>query len=205
MINSDGITGTVGHHVLMAVGHQLLKIILRLEVLIGPDSIGKENQLRTFGRISTLLGGIICFCRKFTDVSTIKFVLQHTGVNDIIGFPKDSYFYYKAAWISLQDEIVLHVLPNTWNNDTEANPIQVRVHTNCEYVDLIINNKSVSNGKQKIKPLQYYQYTNVTFETLSLYTILNLGFWFHMIYKIQTNTTYQFRWDWNHSKPFQQK
>ena len=81
---------------------------------------------------------------------------QHFGVNDIVGFPKDDYFYYKSAWVNMTDEIVLHILPNTWNGDTGTNPIKARVYTNCEYVELFINNKSVSNGKQQVKPLEYY-------------------------------------------------
>ena len=80
----------------------------------------------------------------------------------MVGFPKDDYYYYKSAWVDMADEIVLHILPNTWNNDTGTNPIQVRIYTNCEYVELFINNKSMSNGKQQIKPLQYYS-INVTY------------------------------------------
>ena len=74
-----------------------------------------------------------------------------------MGFPKDSYFYYKSAWVNMTDEIVLHILPNTWNGDSgTSGKVKVRVYTNCEYVELFINNKSVSNGKQYVKPLEYY-------------------------------------------------
>jgi len=81
---------------------------------------------------------------------------SHFGVNDMVGFPKDDYFYYKAAWFNMSEEIVLHILPNTWNGDTQTDPINARVYTNCEYVEMFINKQSVSNGKVKVQPLEYY-------------------------------------------------
>jgi beta-galactosidase len=36
---------------------------------------------------------------------------SHFGIMDICGFPKDSYYYYKAWW---GDTPVVHVLPH-WN------------------------------------------------------------------------------------------
>ena len=90
-------------------------------------------------------------CSCTTDINS------HFGVNDISGFPKDDYYYYKSAWFNISDEIILYILPNTWNGDTNTNPIQVHIYSNCEYVELFINNKSQSNGqKQKIEYLEYY-------------------------------------------------
>ena len=80
-------------------------------------------------------------------------------MNDIVGFPKDDYFYYKSAWKNASDDLVLHILPNTWNGDTGTDPIKARVYTNCEVVELFVNNKSVSNGKQTVKPLEYLSAT----------------------------------------------
>ena len=81
---------------------------------------------------------------------------SHFGVNDIVDFPKDDYYYYKSAWYNVSDEMVLHIVPNTWNGDTGTDPIKARVYTNCEYVELFVNNKSMSNGKEKVRPLEYY-------------------------------------------------
>eukprot|EP01084_Bolivina_argentea_P083666 151480_1 len=83
-------------------------------------------------------------------------VNSHFGVNDIIGFPKDMYWYYRSAWINMTDEIILYIMPNTWNGDTETNPEKVRIYTNCKYVEVFVNNKSISNGKQPVDPLKYY-------------------------------------------------
>ena len=66
------------------------------------------------------------------------------GFMDICGFPKDSYYYYKAWWT---DEPVLHLFPH-WNwSGKEGQEIPVWVHTNCEEVELFLN--GVSLGKQK--------------------------------------------------------
>ena len=82
---------------------------------------------------------------------------SHFGVNDISGFPKDDYFYYKAVWTAFEDEMVLHILPNTWNADIErTDVIKTRIYTNCKYVEVFLNNKSLSNGKQRVEPLEYY-------------------------------------------------
>ena len=81
----------------------------------------------------------------------------------MVGFPKDSYYYYKSAWVKMTDEIVLYILPNTWNGDTGTDPIAVRVYTNCPFINLYINNVSVSSGKQLVEPLTYYA-QNVKFE-----------------------------------------
>ncbi|WP_438482651.1 beta-galactosidase GalA [Oleiharenicola lentus] len=62
------------------------------------------------------------------------------GVLDTCGFPKDS-FYFLQAWWSQQP--VLHILPH-WNwavRDQE--PIQVRVYSNFDEVELFLNDKSL--------------------------------------------------------------
>eukprot|EP01084_Bolivina_argentea_P180802 312356_1 len=86
---------------------------------------------------------------------------SHFGVNDMVGFAKDDYWYYRAQWTDINDEIILHLVPNTWNNDTNTNPVLVLVYTNCEYVELFLNNKSLTNGKQKINVGEYFS-MNVT-------------------------------------------
>ena len=68
------------------------------------------------------------------------------GIMDTCGFPKDSYYYYKSWWGS---EPVLHVFPH-WNwEGKEGQEIPVWVHSNCDEVELFLNEKSL--GKKKME------------------------------------------------------
>eukprot|EP01084_Bolivina_argentea_P086594 156525_1 len=91
-------------------------------------------------------------------------VNSHFGINDIIGYPKDLYWYYKSVWFDIKDEVIIHIVPNTWNNDTQTNPIQIRVYTNCKFIELFINNKSISNGKKETVETNQFYSTNVKWE-----------------------------------------
>jgi beta-galactosidase len=78
---------------------------------------------------------------------------SHYGFMDICGFPKDSYYYYKAWWT---DEPVLHLFPH-WNwQGREGETISVWVHSNCESVELFLN--GVSQGKQIVKPYHHLEW-----------------------------------------------
>ena len=78
---------------------------------------------------------------------------SHYGFMDICGFPKDSYYYYKAWW---KDEPVLHLFPH-WNWDgREGQEISVWVHSNCQEVELFLND--VSQGKQTVKPYHHLEW-----------------------------------------------
>lgn len=75
------------------------------------------------------------------------------GIMDICGFPKDVYFFYKAAWL---DEPVLHVFPH-WNwAGREGEEIPVWVYSNCDEVELFLN--GVSLGKQTMRPLDHVEW-----------------------------------------------
>jgi beta-galactosidase len=77
----------------------------------------------------------------------------HYGFFDICGFPKDSYYYYKAWW---SNEPVLHLFPH-WNwAGKEGQEIPVWVHSNCDEVELFLND--VSLGKQTVKPLHHLEW-----------------------------------------------
>ena len=77
----------------------------------------------------------------------------HYGFFDICGFPKDSYYYYKAWW---SDEPVLHLFPH-WNwQGREGEEIPVWVHSNCDEVELFLN--GVSLGKQTVKPFHHLEW-----------------------------------------------
>ena len=77
----------------------------------------------------------------------------HYGFMDICGFPKDSYYYYKAWWTN---EPVLHLFPH-WNwAGKEGQEIPVWVHSNCDEVELFLN--GVSQGKQTVTPLHHLEW-----------------------------------------------
>jgi len=77
----------------------------------------------------------------------------HYGFMDICGFPKDSYYYYKSWWT---DEPVLHLFPH-WNwAGREGGEIAVWVHSNCDEVELFLND--VSLGRQKATPLHHLEW-----------------------------------------------
>ena len=67
-------------------------------------------------------------------------VSSHSGILDLCGFPKDSYFYLKSWWTG---EPVLHVLPH-WNwKNSEGKTIPVKVYGNCDEVELFLNGNSL--------------------------------------------------------------
>lgn len=72
-------------------------------------------------------------------------VSSYFGILDTCGFPKDSYWYYKAWWTQ---EPVLHVFPH-WNwPGKEGVEIPVWVFSNHENVELFLNGKSL--GKKSM-------------------------------------------------------
>ncbi len=72
-------------------------------------------------------------------------VSSQFGILDTCGFPKDGFYYLKAWWT---EEPVLHVFPH-WNwPGKEGQEFDVRVHSNHESVELLLNGKSL--GKQEM-------------------------------------------------------
>jgi beta-galactosidase len=68
------------------------------------------------------------------------------GIIDICGFPKDSFYYYKAWWTS---EPVLHLFPH-WNwAGMEGKRIAVWVYSNLEKVELLHNGQSLGTKEMK--------------------------------------------------------
>ncbi len=82
------------------------------------------------------------------------------GIVDMCGFPKDTFYYYKAWW---GKEPSLHVFPH-WNFDgREGEEIPVWVYSNLDEVELFVNGASqgskkvpgilaTSNGKASTRP-----------------------------------------------------
>jgi len=67
-----------------------------------------------------------------------------SGVLDIIGHPKDSYYLYQSQWTSRP---VIHLFPH-WNwPGREGQVIPVLVYTNCNRVELFLNGRSLGEKR----------------------------------------------------------
>ncbi|MDR3726427.1 MAG: beta-galactosidase GalA [Terracidiphilus sp.] len=75
------------------------------------------------------------------------------GIVDMCGFPKDTFYYYKAWWGT---EPVLHLFPH-WNFEgREGDLIPVWVYSNLDEVELFVNGKSL--GSQKVPNLGHVEW-----------------------------------------------
>ena len=75
------------------------------------------------------------------------------GIIDMCGFPKDTFFYYKAWWGT---ESALHLFPH-WNFEgREGEEIPVWAHSNLDEVELLVNGKSL--GSQKVPRLGHVEW-----------------------------------------------
>ena len=75
------------------------------------------------------------------------------GIVDMCGFPKDTFYYYKAWW---GKEPSLHLFPH-WNFEgREGDEISVWVYSNVEEVELFVNGKSA--GSQKMPSLGHVEW-----------------------------------------------
>ncbi len=84
-------------------------------------------------------------------------VSSQSGLLDLCGFPKDTYYYLKSWW---GDKPVLHVATHwNWKNEV-GKAIKVIVYSNCEQVELFLNNKSL--GK-KTMPVNGHLEWNVKY------------------------------------------
>ncbi|MEO6923941.1 MAG: glycoside hydrolase family 2 TIM barrel-domain containing protein, partial [Bryocella sp.] len=62
------------------------------------------------------------------------------GVIDTCGFEKDTYYFYQSQWST---KPMLHILPH-WNwEGMEGKPIFVWCYTNCDSVELFLNERSL--------------------------------------------------------------
>jgi beta-galactosidase len=76
------------------------------------------------------------------------------GIIDLCGFPKDTYFYYKAWWGA---QPVLHLFPH-WNwEERIGEPVPVWVHSNLQSVELFLNGNSL--GSQTVRPLGHLEWS----------------------------------------------
>lgn len=71
-------------------------------------------------------------------------VTSYFGMMDLCGFPKDNAWYLKSWWGT---EPILHLFPH-WNwGGQEGKIINVWVYSNCDEVELFLNNKSLGRKK----------------------------------------------------------
>ena len=75
------------------------------------------------------------------------------GILDMCGFPKDTFYYYKAWWGA---EPVVHLFPH-WNwAERNGEEVSVWVHSNCDEVELFLNGKS--QGSKKMPSLSHLEW-----------------------------------------------
>jgi len=75
------------------------------------------------------------------------------GIVDMCGFPKDTFYYYKAWW---GKEPSLHLFPH-WNFEgREGDMIPVWVYSNLEEVELFVNGQSA--GSQRVPHLGHVEW-----------------------------------------------
>jgi beta-galactosidase len=75
------------------------------------------------------------------------------GIIDMCGFPKDTFYYYKAWW---GKEPSLHLFPH-WNFDgKEGDTIPVWVYSNLDEIELFVNGQSA--GSQKMPHLGHVEW-----------------------------------------------
>ena len=75
------------------------------------------------------------------------------GIVDMCGFPKDTFYYYKAWW---RTEPSLHLFPH-WNFEgREGDTISVWVYSNLDEVELFVNGQSA--GSKKVPHLGHVEW-----------------------------------------------
>jgi beta-galactosidase len=76
--------------------------------------------------------------------STWPFKGFPSGVMDITGYPKDSYYLYQSLWT---DRPMLHLFPH-WNwAGRRGQVIPVLAYTNCNIVELFLNGRSMGEKR----------------------------------------------------------
>ena len=66
---------------------------------------------------------------------------SYFGQIDTAGFPKDSYYVWQSAWTDYRKAPMIHIFPYWDFNDGQM--IDVRICSNCPFVELYLNGKSL--------------------------------------------------------------
>lgn len=90
---------------------------------------------------------------------------SYFGMVDACGFAKDDYYYLQAWW---KDKPVLHLLPHWSWAGKEGQPIAVWAYSNCDEVELFLNNQSQG---RKIMPRNGHIIWNITYQPGKLVAI----------------------------------
>ncbi|HKU25235.1 MAG TPA: glycoside hydrolase family 2 TIM barrel-domain containing protein [Candidatus Sulfotelmatobacter sp.] len=78
-------------------------------------------------------------------------VTSQTGAMDLCGFPKPVYYYWKTVW---EHKPSVYLFPHwTFPSGTIGQNVRVRIFSNCDHVELLLNGKSL--GVREISPDQY--------------------------------------------------
>jgi len=89
---------------------------------------------------------------------------SYFGIFDLCGFPKDAYYLYKSEWT---DDTVLHIFPH-WNWP-EGKEVDVWAYTNCDEVELFLNEMSL--GVKRKEKAELHLRWRVPFEPGTLLAI----------------------------------
>lgn len=78
------------------------------------------------------------------------------GIIDVAGIPKDAYYLYQSLW---SDQPMVHLLPHWTHTGKEGKNIPVVVYTNCDAVELYVNDVSLGSqtyqGEQLVWRVPY--------------------------------------------------
>lgn len=84
-------------------------------------------------------------------------VTSQFGALDIARFPKDPYYYFLQEWT---DKPMVHIMPHwTWPGRTK--PVNIRVYSNCERVELFLNGESL--GVREATPHRHREWKEVKY------------------------------------------
>lgn len=72
-------------------------------------------------------------------------ISSQSGILDLCGFPKDIFYYLKSWW---GRDPVMHIVPHWNRKNQETQDTKVTVYSNCEQVELLLNNRSL--GRQEM-------------------------------------------------------
>jgi beta-galactosidase len=71
--------------------------------------------------------------------------MHQGGIYDLCGFEKDFTYFIKAIW---KDEPIVHLMPHWDWPEKIGQEISVRVYTNCDEVELLLNGQSLGRKAQ---------------------------------------------------------
>lgn len=78
------------------------------------------------------------------------------GIIDVAAMPKDAYYLYQSLW---SDKPMVHLLPHWTHTGKEGQIVPVVVYTNCESVELLLNDVSLGtqpyDGEQLVWIVPY--------------------------------------------------